>query len=135
MADHEKQDAHETNVAQIKNVKTSKPSKPGASADVELQLENIAHQARETEQQLIAANEECADLRTEMEEQRTSKETHDAELRRLERSCLEAAEKHPAWSEVHEVGSLSPLERTLHDLARAHATGHVTEDVLDEMDL
>jgi hypothetical protein len=46
MADHEKQDAHETNVAQIKNAKTSKPSKPGASADTTVRLRAGAKRAQ-----------------------------------------------------------------------------------------
>ena len=105
---------------------------------LEVELACIAAtQTRAIERQLLTVSTEYAELRREMEEQRAAKEMYnEAELRRLKQSCAEAVEKHPAWSEGHEVGSpLSPLERTLHDLARALATGCVTDYVLGEMDL
>ena len=98
---------------------------------------NAIAEARAMERRLLAVNTEHEELRREMEEQRASKEMFDeAELRRLKQRCLEAVEKHPAWLEGQQVASpLSPLERTLHDLARALATGYATDDVLGEMDL
>ena len=46
MADHEEQDAHDTKFTQIKNAKTSQPSKSEASPDTTVRLRTGAKRAQ-----------------------------------------------------------------------------------------